>query len=226
MKGTSLKKICEESGEMACELIISKMLAELKGAVKTYYTGDNINIFAKMIISNNQEMKISELILCINNGINGKYSEPNKAVIYGDVTYDVIAGWINRYNNDKEDFLYQRHLERKNNPRGILDELAISNVELPQIGQIGNNALINTQGEKSSQADYDEQNKANNIVQRWVLQFDQIYERQKMANKNKLSYNGAKTIIRYGEKLSIEDYLYYKNKQREVIVEWLTARRL
>lgn len=104
--------IKKEKGEEYLQVAISKIMKEAFRFLPSKMNEEDIIYFAKYFQKEFWYWKFDDFILCFKNGIEKKYGE-----IFGEFNISVFMSWAEKYNQEKEDFFYNKHLSsvEKNN---------------------------------------------------------------------------------------------------------------
>lgn len=73
---------------------------------------------AKMLIENKWYLRIDEILLVLNNGINGHYGK-----VYGAINYVIIAEWFVQHEQTREAYFDEQN---RNNQAGYVKEMPIT----------------------------------------------------------------------------------------------------
>lgn len=101
--------LCKSKGNDYMGFSIVAILTEFLSLVKNSLKSEEVPLYADKIMSFCPTWSITDLMLCLNNGINGKYGSTDFPWKWNP---DFIE-WVRRYNEDKDKFFGKRHEKLK-----------------------------------------------------------------------------------------------------------------
>lgn len=101
--------IKKEKGIEFLRMSIAGIISEMLPFVSSnQLTSKEIAAYSTEISNVYWYWKIDDLILCLKNGMNHIYGKP-----YGAFTYQMFSEWANKYEIQKDDMFYNKHLNTK-----------------------------------------------------------------------------------------------------------------
>ncbi len=108
MKTPSLMEISRCIGEAECHSLITKTLEEMNILIGNQIEKNDLAIYAYHIKESFPDLKMSEFIITLKNGIEGKYGK-----LYGKLNYITINEWLNESWNQFLNEADEEHKKRK-----------------------------------------------------------------------------------------------------------------
>ncbi len=138
----SLKKICSDNPELL-EMSMLNLLNYGRASLMIENTSDQQICLANLSIQIlNDELNacftLEEIILCIQNGITGKYGK-----VYNKLNSEVISTWLDKYYNERMDFIDANHLNLKNSSGNQSDRTSKGNELSDEFDKRVNEAVAN-----------------------------------------------------------------------------------
>lgn len=103
--------IKKERGEIYLQMAISKIMKEAFRFLPSKMNEDDFVYYSKYFSKELWYWKFDDFILCFKNGINKKYGE-----IYGEFNISVFMKWAELYEQEKETYFHNKHLDIKETP--------------------------------------------------------------------------------------------------------------
>lgn len=105
-KSTQISYIKFENGAEYLEKLIIKVITEALKIIPNDLKTDNVIYFTKLIVNEYWYWKIDDIVLCLKNGILGKYGK-----IYGQFSVMIIIEWLNEYQKEKDNYYENKLLD-------------------------------------------------------------------------------------------------------------------
>ena len=107
LKGNQISKL-RKANPLETQMLVVMVINESFALLRHELNVDQIAIYAKRITETYWHLKIEELGLILNNGIEGKYGK-----MYGNFCYQTLVEWINEYDKEKNEILSHQHQDQK-----------------------------------------------------------------------------------------------------------------
>lgn len=202
----SFKKIASLYGERELQLFLADIIAE---TAQFMNVGKNMNAAqclqtAEIIMARYPAFHLEDMKLCMHNGKAGDYGK----------TYDrfdgmIILEWFDKYSIEKIEYIENAHYTSKTVLNAFefkdMDEKVsntIKNIFSPQIEEKGNNQKNDPPQNNLSEFDV--------LVQKWIKEFDVIFEDQKNNYTCSSEFGTMKFIDFNGKIISCEEFLKVK----------------
>lgn len=105
----SIRSLCKSQGNDYAGVCISAILTEFLSFVKNSIKSDDVPLYADKILSSLPYWSMSDLVLCLRNGMNGKYGINEFPWQWSP---DFVK-WVQRYEEEKDNFSKQIHEDKK-----------------------------------------------------------------------------------------------------------------
>lgn len=105
----SIKSLCKSKGNDYAGVCITAILTEFLSFTKNSLKAGDVPLYADKILSFLPDWSTSDLVLCLKNGMSGKYGINEYPWQWSP---DFIK-WVNEYNSEKYNFSVSRHEEKK-----------------------------------------------------------------------------------------------------------------
>lgn len=175
-------------------------------------TTEQIAETALMILSDYNALKIEDIRVCFNNGKKGHYGQ-----LYGRLDGQIIMLWLSQYSTDRtneylriKDFNEKQALNKRIAPEEINPEGQKKVIEMMK------EALKSVEPAKVEKP-VREKTASEIRIQKWLRDFTKL-----SIHKN---YDESyRFIFRYGKVINSAEYLEYKVKQYDRVMNFLTKR--
>lgn len=139
----SIRSLCKSKGNDYAGVCITAILTEFLSFVKNSLKSDDVPLYADKILSSLPHWSTSDLVLCLKNGMNGKYGINEFPWQWSP---DFVK-WIEKYEAEKFDFSKKLHEEKKQT--GIKsDQELISMMPKELLDKFKKEALVSKAREK------------------------------------------------------------------------------
>lgn len=108
----SIGKLVKSNGEASMLVFITGLLNEFLSFVPNALNADEIVLYADKILAHCPTWTTADLVLCFKNGMDGKYG-----IVKYNWKWNVFIEWTQKYDQEKDDFFYKRHLSAKSEER-------------------------------------------------------------------------------------------------------------
>lgn len=109
----SLRKLIKANGEAPMLIFVTDLLHEFLSFVPNGLNSDEIVLYAEKILAHCPTWSTSDLILCLKNGMDGKYGP----VKFKWTWNSDFVEWAKKYDQQKDDFFFKRHVDTTKNAK-------------------------------------------------------------------------------------------------------------
>lgn len=196
------------NGDIFVKALITTALVDL---VKSLNVGKSMNVpqiaeTAELILIDFNALKIEDIRVCFTNGKKGHYGQ-----LFDRLDGQIIMMWLSQYSTDRtNEFLRIKDFNEKQDILNIKkrDEILFTKPVLEAL----KNSIKNVDASKKIEKPFREKSAYEKLIQRFMTQFDKIWY------KKDYEANGARFIFRYGKPITQVEYIEYKIKQHDRIM--------
>lgn len=120
----SIRRLVKTNGEAIMGPFVMGLLKEFLVYVPNALTPDEVANYADKILAHCPTWSTADLILCLKNGMDGRYGPIKFRWTWAS---DFVV-WAAKYDQQKVDFFYQRHEKKKSEPKEDVISMIPSNI--------------------------------------------------------------------------------------------------
>lgn len=113
LRHPSIGRLVKTNGNDPMIVFVTGLLYEFISFVPHGLDSDDITLYAEKILAHCSKWSTSDLVLCLKNGMDGKYGP----VKFKWTWNSDFMEWAKKYEREKDDFFFKRHVETTKNAK-------------------------------------------------------------------------------------------------------------